>query len=81
MSRKSAAQPKIERFYRHCGNRITELRTRAQLSQEELGTLVGLGRTSICNIETGRQRILLHQLAHFAKALRVTPETIMRGLR
>jgi transcriptional regulator with XRE-family HTH domain len=41
------------------------------MPQEELGTLTGLTRASIANIESGRQRVLLHQILQFAEALRV----------
>jgi DNA-binding XRE family transcriptional regulator len=47
------------------------------LSQEKLGRLVGLSRTSITNIEKGRHHIVLHQLLAFARALEVRPETLL----
>src|SRR6266542_1547304 len=47
------------------------------LSQEKLGRLVGLSRTSITNIEKGRHHIVLHQLLAFARALKVRPEALL----
>lgn len=47
------------------------------MTQEKLGSLVGLSRTSIVNIEKGRQHISLHQLFVFADALKVRPEALL----
>jgi DNA-binding XRE family transcriptional regulator len=47
------------------------------LSQEKLGRLVGLSRTSIVNIEKGRHHLVIHQLLAFARALEVRPETLL----
>jgi transcriptional regulator with XRE-family HTH domain len=42
------------------------------MPQQELATLSGLNRSSIANIESGKQRVLLHQVLQFAEALHVT---------
>jgi DNA-binding XRE family transcriptional regulator len=47
------------------------------LTQEKLGKLVGLSRTSIVNIERGRQHLALHQLFVFAAALKVRPDALL----
>ena len=47
------------------------------MTQERLGTLVGLSRTSITNIEKGRQHVPLHQLYRIADALDVTPTMLL----
>lgn len=47
------------------------------MTQETLATHVGLSRTSITNIEKGRQHVSLHQLFAIAKALRVAPEVLL----
>ena len=65
----SARDP--EAIYRVFGRRLRELRDRRNLPQEELATLSGLTRSSIANIENGKQRVLLHQLVQFAEALQV----------
>lgn len=41
------------------------------LTQERLAELVSLTRTSITNVEKGRQKLLLHTLAEIAGALEV----------
>lgn len=65
----SARDP--EAIYRVFGQKLRELRVRKQIPQQELATLSGLTRASIANIESGRQRVLLHQVVEFAAALKV----------
>lgn len=66
------AGPVYERF----GNAIREARTALLMTQEELGLKVGLSRTSVVNIEQGRQRVMLDDLLNFAKALKTTPRKL-----
>jgi transcriptional regulator with XRE-family HTH domain len=58
-------------FYREVGQRIKRARKSQSLTQSALGSLVSLTRTSITNIEKGRQKILLHTFADLAMALKV----------
>ena len=51
--------------------------TRDGMTQEKLGRLVGLSRTSITNIEKGRQHVSLHQLFAIAEALKVRPDALL----
>jgi transcriptional regulator with XRE-family HTH domain len=69
----SSQENNVEDFYPEFGRRIRLARRRAHLSQDTLGRLTGLNRTSITNIEDGRQRIPLHLLVSFATALDVEP--------
>jgi transcriptional regulator with XRE-family HTH domain len=57
-------------FYAAVGQRIAKLRT-GRLTQEALAKKTGLTRTSIINIEKGRQQILLHTLIDVSRALQV----------
>lgn len=50
-----------------------------EMTQEELGRQVGLTRTSITNIERGRQRVQVHTLYAIAGALRVQPAELLPG--
>lgn len=50
---------------------ILELRKRKRVTQIELAKAVGLERTSITNIEKGKQKISVHTLAAIADALGV----------
>lgn len=58
-----------DEFYRAVGLRIRTERDRARLTQEELAGTLGLTRTSVTNIERGRQRLLLHTLRDISVAL------------
>jgi transcriptional regulator with XRE-family HTH domain len=60
-----------ELLYREFGIALAAERRRRDLSQEQFGAKVGLSRTSITNIECGRQPIQLHQLYLFATTLKV----------
>lgn len=66
-------------FYNEVGRRIREARKRRKppLTQEGLAKLVSLTRTSITNVEKGRQKFLLHTFADIASALRVDPATLL----
>ncbi|HZD70561.1 MAG TPA: helix-turn-helix transcriptional regulator [Actinomycetes bacterium] len=69
----------MEDFYPEFGRRVRLARRRGHLSQEELGRLTGMNRTSITNIEAGRQRVPLHILITFATALHVEPTELLPG--
>ncbi len=62
------------------GARIQQLREALGLTQDDLRKKVGLTRTSIANIEAGRQRILLHDVDTFSKAFGITPRNLMKGI-
>lgn len=67
----------IDRFYREFGKHLHDARGAAGLSQETLGAAIGLNRTSISNIEKGRQRLLMHQLPVLARVLGVGVEELL----
>ena len=71
--------PDLRQFYKYLGSRIKQLR-QARLSQEQLAREAGLSRTSIVNIECGRQKLLVHNLFEIAKALNVTPSELISPL-
>jgi len=65
--------PNLDGFYAVVGGLIREARDRRGVTQEALATLVSLSRTSLTNIERGRQKVQLHTLCGLAAALEVTP--------
>lgn len=69
--------PKFEEFYAELGRRIRERREKSGITQEVLASKVALTRTSVTNIEKGRQKILVHMLVDIAKALEVSPELLL----
>jgi len=66
-----------DRLYRLFGSRVRALREEKHVTQEELAKRVDLSRTSITNIEKGRQRVLLHQMVEIAQALDAEPTALM----
>ena len=59
-------------FYKVLGRRICLLRGEKRLTQRALADSVGLTRTSLTNIEKGRQKILAHTLVQLADKLSVS---------
>lgn len=69
----------VHGLYRHIGRRIQQFRTERHLSQDELARMVGISRTSVVNIEKGRQRLPIHTLWEIAGALHVDPHALLPG--
>src|SRR6185437_15976196 len=67
----------VLRLYKQLGQTIRIRRDRAGMTQEDLAKAVRLSRTSVTNIERGRQQLLLHQLLDFAKALKAEPHELL----
>jgi transcriptional regulator with XRE-family HTH domain len=55
--------------YKQLGFRVATRRKELKLKQEEVAKLIGLSRASLANLETGRQKILLHHVYKLAAAL------------
>lgn len=66
--------------YAALGQQLRNARHRAGLTQEVVAHRVSLTRTSINNIEHGRQKILLHTLYDLAAALGTTPAALLPSL-
>ena len=64
-------------FYQELGQRIREVREKRHLTQEALAGMLSLTRTSVTNIEKGRQQLLVHTLVQLAQALQVEPESLL----
>ncbi len=71
---------KIELVYRMIGFRIALEREKINMTQEILAKKIGLDRTSIVNIENGRQRIMLHTVEEISKALGIKPLKILKRI-
>ena len=59
-------------FYLALGKNIAYYRKLSKLNQESLGSLVGLSRVSVVNIERGRQQPSIFLLCKIANHLNVT---------
>jgi transcriptional regulator with XRE-family HTH domain len=84
----NAASPKslialgTDQLYREVGRRIRALRQLKKINgkditQESLALSVGLTRTSLTNIEKGRQKLLLHTFTQIAAILGVSPNELL----
>jgi|SRR5581483_4144781 len=58
-------------FYQQLGANIRARRKALKLSQDSLGKMVGLTRTSLTNIENGRQHPPLHTFCEIVEQLKV----------
>ncbi len=56
-------------IYRGLGQNVARLRKAKELTQAEVAAEIGLTRASLANIETGRQKVLLHHVFMLANAL------------
>jgi transcriptional regulator with XRE-family HTH domain len=64
-------------LYALVGQLIRKAREEHGLTQAQLASLVSLTRTSITNIEHGRQKLSLHTVYEIADALAVEPYTLL----
>jgi transcriptional regulator with XRE-family HTH domain len=69
--------PAVRRVYEELGQRIRARRVERGLSQSKLAEYVELTRTSISNIENGRQHLPLHTLYRFADVLGCRPHDLL----
>ncbi len=67
----------MNQLYREFGRLLKARRKDAQLTQDDVANKVGLVRTSITNIERGRQQVSLHTLYALADAVGVAPQELM----
>lgn len=71
---------KIEPAHIIFGINVRELRKARSMTQQQIAKKVGHSRTSIVNIESGRQRVLLHEVDTFARAFGVSPAKLAKGI-
>lgn|SRR5690554_4952776 len=58
-------------LYRAIGERIKAHRIRIQVTQKQLAEEIGVERTSITNMESGLQKLPIHQLYRICHTLKV----------
>ena len=71
------ADGKVDEFYIAVGGQVRAARESQELSQATLARRIGFTRSSVANLEAGRQRIALHLFILIAKALDVDPVTLL----
>jgi len=64
-------------FLQQIGDRIRDLRTEADLSQEKLAFACDLDRTYIGSVERGERNISALNLKKIAKALKIKPADLL----
>jgi transcriptional regulator with XRE-family HTH domain len=64
-------------FHVDLGKRLADARRSAGKTQEWLSDVLGLSRTSITNIECGRQPMTVYSLVIAASALNVDPSSLI----
>lgn len=67
----------MDQLYREIGRALRKRRETAGLTQEVVAQRVGLSRTSITNIEQGRQHVSLHVLYALADAMGAKPGDLL----
>ena len=77
MLRAVANSQNSSQVYFELGRLLRQARDRRGLTQAEVAASVGLTRTSVSNIEKGRQKMLLHSLYDFAGALGIEPASLL----
>jgi transcriptional regulator with XRE-family HTH domain len=66
-------------FYQGFGRLLARIRNREHFSQEGLAMALGLSRTSVTNIERGRQPVQIHTLYRIADVLGVELAELLPG--
>lgn len=67
----------VDPLYAEFGRRVKAARLDAGLTQARLAEAIGLTRTSVANIEAGRQRTLLEAAYRIADAVGRTPHSLL----
>src|SRR5437016_3336973 len=68
---------KYDELYDQLGTLIRNRRKKLLLTQRDLAARIGISRASLANIETGRQKVLVHQLYALATALDLAPSDLL----
>jgi DNA-binding XRE family transcriptional regulator len=63
------------------GTRVKELRREQNISQSQLGCMIGLDRSSISRIENGQPDVSLNVVFQLAQGLGTTAEQLVAGMR
>jgi transcriptional regulator with XRE-family HTH domain len=63
------------------GKAVRRRRKKLGWSQEKLAEVAGLHWTYLGRIERGRQNISLANIGKIARALKITPEKLLKGVR
>ena len=62
------------------GERIRELRTKNHMSQEKFALYIGMDRTYLASVESGRRNISLENITKIADGFGITLEELFKGI-
>ena len=68
---------KVSALYKRLGATIKAQRRALGLTQQQLAKQLRISRASLANVETGRQRVLVHQLYELADQLNVNVQELL----
>ena len=68
----------MTKIYQIVGRKVRKRRKELGFTQEKLAEASGLHRTYIAGIEAGKRNISLKNLEKLAKALKVSPEDLLK---
>ena len=71
---------KIDSFYVAIGEKIRTARINAGMSQAALARIIGFNRSSVANLEAGRQRVALHLFVLIVEALHADPSSLLSDI-
>jgi len=63
------------------GHRLSRVRGLRNLTQAQLGSRIGVSRTTIANLEIGKQNVQLHQVFALARALNAQVQDLIPSTR
>lgn len=69
-----------EQIYLIIGGKIKEARDNLKVSQTELAKRISIARTSLSNIESGKQKLPIHLLYKIASALGIPVTALLPGI-
>lgn len=67
----------MQPLYEEFGRLLRDQRDKEGLTQKDISERVGLSRTSITNIELGKQHVSLHLLYKLASAVNTSPTNLL----
>ncbi len=73
-------EKEIEPVYVKLGKAVAAMREARGMSQLELGQKIGMGSSTVAEIETGKTRILVGDVEKIAQGLGVEPRMLMQGV-
>jgi transcriptional regulator with XRE-family HTH domain len=70
----------MESLNKQAGKLVAECRKKLHIPQEELASFLGVTRTSISNIERGKQALSLSTFCKVADYLHVSPDLLLKQI-